>query len=137
MDYLGTILASYIESEEYVYKSCYNYIVVLLKLADTKTNESRSKITNPLYAKYRANKLKVIAIVHKFDPTKLITEVENSSYERNKVIYKVGKILEISDYDDDLENVCSTGIHYFKTVEPAFYYDLEKYYPTYTGHFIH
>jgi hypothetical protein len=37
----------YLDNDKYVFKSCGNYIVVLEKLDDTRTNESRSNIADP------------------------------------------------------------------------------------------
>jgi antitoxin component YwqK of YwqJK toxin-antitoxin module len=112
--------------DEYVYKSCSkNWIVVFQKLSDTKTNESRSYVKNPMYAKFRANKLLVVDIVHKFT-NESIDRIENSTYCKKKITYEKGKNVEISDFDEDLDEVCAPGIHYFKCREVAFYYELEQ-----------
>jgi antitoxin component YwqK of YwqJK toxin-antitoxin module len=67
-------LIDYINDKKYVYKTCGNYIVVLEKLEDTITNENRSNVSqignNKLYAKYRADKLFVKQIIHKYYLTK-------------------------------------------------------------------
>ena len=116
MDSLIFKCSGYISDPKYVYKSCGNYIVVLEKLIDTITNELRTNITDPKYAKYRANKLKTILIINKFDPLDVIMEIENSFYAK-KVVYRTGEIIEIDDYDYDANEVCTRGIHYFKTIE--------------------
>jgi hypothetical protein len=132
MDHLITACSEYISNPKYVYKSCGNYVVVLEKLNDTRTNESRSDIADSKYAKYRANKLKTILIINKFDPLDVIVEIQNSSYKEKKV-YKTGEIIEIDEYDYNLEKVCSTGIHYFKTIEQSFFWELLGFNLTYTG----
>jgi antitoxin component YwqK of YwqJK toxin-antitoxin module len=135
MDHIITACSEYISNPKYVYKSCGNYVVVLEKLDDTRTNESRSNIADPKYAKYRANKLKTILIINKFDPSDVIMEIENSFYAK-KVVYRTGEIIEIDDYNYNLNKVCSTGIHYFKTVEKSFFWELLKFNPKFTGKLI-
>ena len=59
-------LAPYLGNESYVFKSCQEvWIAVLQKLEDTITNEDREDIVDIRFAKCRANKMKVIDIVHK------------------------------------------------------------------------
>ena len=105
-----------------VFKQCGNCIVMLEKLEDTLTNESRSNIIDRRYAKFRANKLLVKKIV---DVTTLeeLDKVYNfllGSKFNGKMKYTVGQIVSVDDYDTDLEIVCSTGIHYFLTLERAY-----------------
>ena len=75
MDTLKELCKEYIVDPKYVFKSCGNYIVVLQKLLDTITNESRSDVSNAMYANYRANKLRVILIINKFVPFDTIKEI--------------------------------------------------------------
>jgi antitoxin component YwqK of YwqJK toxin-antitoxin module len=109
---------------EYVFKSCSReWIVVLKKLEDTKTNESRVDVKDSLYAKFRADKLLVVDIVHKFfDQT--IDEITNSAYSNKTIKYKKGEIIEVFNFDKDLDAVCAPGIHYFKSAKAAIYYEL-------------
>jgi antitoxin component YwqK of YwqJK toxin-antitoxin module len=136
MDELVETCKLYLNNPKYVFKSCGNYTVILEKLDDTITNEHRSNIADPKYAKYRANKLKVLLIVNKFDPLNILEKIENSFYKEKKVIYITNEIIEIDDYDMDLENVCSTGIHYFKTIEQSFFLELINFNPTHAGKWI-
>jgi antitoxin component YwqK of YwqJK toxin-antitoxin module len=136
MDHIITACSEYISNPKYVYKSCGNYVVVLEKIDCTITNEARSNIADPKYAKYRANKLKTTMIINKFDPSDVIVEIQNSYYTKEKVVYRTGEIIEINDYDYNLKEVCSTGIHYFKTIEQSFFWELLRFNPTYTGKLI-
>ena len=136
IDKLNIVCNQYISNPKYVFKSCDNYIVVFEKLYDTITNEYRNNVSKYMYAKYRANKLKVILIINKFDPFITIKEIENTSYEDNKIRYEKDKIVEVNDYDMDLNKVCTKGIHYFKTIKQAFYWELFKFCPKYTGKLI-
>ncbi len=121
LDKLYTALKDYPE-DEYIYKECGKYIVVMKLLEDSITNESRKDIFNANYAKYRTNKVKVILIIHKFT-LEMINDVENSYYEK-KLKYTVNEIIEEKCYDMNLKKVCCAGIHYFKKIECAFYFTL-------------
>jgi len=119
-------LVDYINDKKYVYKTCGSHIVVLEKLPDTITNENRSNVSqigdNKLYAQYRANKLMVKKIINKYDLTKCANVVSN--WRENKTEYKINENVYPNNFDADLENVCSNGIHYFLKLERAFYYYL-------------
>lgn len=121
----------YINDSTYVYKSCGDWIVVLQKLIDTITNESR-EVADTNHAKFRANKLLVVDIINKFEESKKINNVCNTVYTKNSIIYGIGNIVSIDDFENDISIVCAKGIHYFKTIETAFYYEyngyIEKYY---------
>jgi len=111
--------AHYIRNPDYIYKKCWNDLVVILKkLDDSITNEFRNVI-NPSCAYYRANKLLVF---HIFDQTDLSEKQFASSMHQSNFIYEVGKIVSVNNYDTNYNNVYSTGIHYFKTIETACLY---------------
>jgi antitoxin component YwqK of YwqJK toxin-antitoxin module len=118
----------YLINPIYVYKSCGEYVVILERLLDTITNENRNNIPNEQYkqfAKYRGNKFLVKDIFHKFDYTNKVSSISSSNFQ-NKLEYKIGKIIIPDNFDTNLENVCSNGIHYFLKLECAFYYSLQK-----------
>jgi antitoxin component YwqK of YwqJK toxin-antitoxin module len=121
---LNQLSDKYPSDAGYVFKSCsINWIVVLKKLQDTKTNESRYNVKNSMYAKFRANKLLVVDIMHKFNDES-IGKITNCSYEDKTITYKKCKTVEVSDFDENINNICTPGIHYFKSPEAAFYYEL-------------
>ena len=99
----------------YIYKACKNSIVTMELLARSGTNETRSGIIDPNYAKFRTDKVKVVSIINVKSGEMMSEDVSN--YARN-FIYRVGKIISCRDYDFD-DTVCSRGIHYFKTYEAA------------------
>jgi antitoxin component YwqK of YwqJK toxin-antitoxin module len=105
-----------------VYKSCGEHIVVLEKLSDTITNENRDNIGEPMHAKFRANKLKVLCIFSKDNPIDQLDFIENTSYTPNIITYRRGETIEIKNFDTNLNEVCAEGIHYFKSLESAYYY---------------
>ena len=121
------ICGSYIGDSNVVFKSTKDAIVVLEKTHITKTNEGRSlgKFGDSRYAKYRANELKVINIFDRYNPS--IKKEKTVSSLRTSFGYKVGTIVKEHEYNDDIEKVCTYGIHYFKTLEAAFYYRIGRY----------
>jgi signal peptidase I len=109
-----------------VFKSCSReWIVILKKLPFTQTNEGRRNAINVKCAKFRGNIFQVVDILNKFDAEKRIKSVQNSIYDK-RVIYTVGEIIEIKDYDHCIDNICSRGIHYYKSIKPAFYMELTE-----------
>lgn len=126
---LQIILELYKEyiADNYVYKVCNNsdgkrkWIVILHKFTRTKTNEERSDVVNNNYAKFRANKLQVIKIFDMNEPTVTIDVVKNK-YIDKYLEYAVNKIVHSDYYDDEINRICTGGIHYFKTIQAAYYY---------------
>jgi hypothetical protein len=117
-----------------VYKSCGDYIVVLKKLADTITNESRDNVKDQNNAKFRADKLEVICIFSKNNTSEQLETINNTCYSEKRLTYTVGKIVSVGDYNMDPNKVCTSGIHYFKNITVAFYYEFDV--SHFTGHFI-
>lgn len=111
------------DESKYVYKYCFpNYFVVMKKLDSTTTNEGRLDIVNPSRASYRADKLEIC----------LIVDMSNMS-EKDSVIshwyglvttYTVGQITQADNFDMNISNTDSGGIHYFKSVVQPYYYGI-------------
>lgn len=113
-----------IDDPDIVYKSCQKiWIVFLRKLPDTMTNENRNNVVYSRFAQFRANKLEVYLIVAKDNPNITTDKVYNSTYKK-KICYEVGKTITIEDYDTNIDKICSPGIHYFKSIECAYYFDI-------------
>ena len=124
MDKLVHIVDRY-EDPSHVFKSCSrDWIVVLRKLPDTNTNESRP-VVDPNCAKFRADKLQVVDIINKFDQT-TTDSICDSVYEDKQMVYEKGEIIEVKDFDKNVNIVCAAGIHYYKTMKVAFYLELER-----------
>ena len=124
MDKLVLYVTKYNDSS-YVFKSCsHDWIVVLRKLADTITNESRP-VADTYCAKFRANKLQVVDIINKFDQSITCDSICNSVYKDKQMVYKKGEIIEVEEFNTNVNEVCTTGIHYYKTMKVAFYLELE------------
>lgn len=147
----------YIDDTKYVYKKCVyendQWLVVLEKLEDTMTNEMRD-FADKRYAKFRANKLKVIDLININNPSTKANQIFSKflpvcSTKPNKLIrptklgepvkdgvemkiepirtcYKIREITHSNKYDRNIDNVCSSGIHYFTTIEPAYFYNMSQ-----------
>lgn len=109
---LGYHLACPEEGSFIGYKKANKHLIKLLILEDSK----RSSATT---LKCRCDKAKVLSITN-IKTGKEISEIA-SDYDKN-FIYKVGKIVEVKDFDEDRWNVCSTGIHFFINKESAINY---------------
>ncbi len=120
---LGNIL----NDPTYVYKHCkangsqQAVIIIMKKLEDTITNESKKDVADPNFAKFRASKLEVYLIIDSNDPNIEYNEYVNLSF--NLITnYKKGTVIHPNYFDNNLDEICSSGIHYFKTIDAAFYY---------------
>lgn len=91
------------------FKKCRDGIIVtLLITADAKRSSATSR-------KCRASKAVVISI-----ETKTGTQVDEAkSQHDSSFVYRVGETLEVSDFDNDRWNECSSGIHFFITRKEA------------------
>lgn len=106
-----------------VYKSggrnCEYFITLVIYPSDA--NLDRSGVVNKDTAKYRCRKAFVVEIQHK-DTKEFVNSI--CSNFNPAFIYKTGSWSYIyeREYDDNKDNVCSNGIHFFTTKEPAFLY---------------
>ena len=102
------------EGSYIAYKKCQEDMIVKLLIPE---DAKRSSATT---RKCRASKAKVLSITN-------INGTENfdiafSCYDRY-FIYKVGKTIEIKDFDEDRWNECGAGIHHFITRKEAVDYN--------------
>lgn len=142
MDQLKQICQSY-RSYNHVFKKCFDqyknqYIVVLEKTNQTRDNEMRSDVFNRDFASFRASVLKVLLIID-FKNLNYNLDQITSYYEKPitrvgdcKIIqpiytdYIKSELVHPDCYDEYIFNVCSNGIHYFKSLDAAYYYDLDQ-----------
>lgn len=130
--------------KSHVYKLCCDcsneesykreWLVILQKIEDTVTNEDRLGVMDPECAKFRANKLLVVMIINIHNPSVEKVKIVNT-YCGKEITYEIGEISEADDFDKNLNEVCTSGIHYFNTLAPAYYYRT-KIESGYTGHWI-
>jgi len=115
------------------YKRCGDFIVQMHKMDDTKDNESRIGVVDARYAKFRANKLLVLKIydsLHcKFVDAHFHRAQFFTKYIFNRdtaiIEYKVGQIAIPNGFDEDENEICAKGIHYFNTLFGAFCYGFD------------
>ena len=99
-------------------------VVVTLEIPeDAITNMKRKDIVDINYAKHRTNKAKVVKIQDE-NGNQYYSAV-SFGYDKKTLNYKLNDTIVINDYDMNLENVCSTGIHFFLTRRGAELYGLE------------
>jgi len=103
-------------------------------LRDTKTNMNRKNITDTTNAIYRANKLYTELIFNKYDPNITVESVTNSNCDDYKHIFETNTVI-FSKFDNDLENVRSNGINFFKSIVRALLWELDFNEITYTGEY--
>ncbi len=108
------------------YKLAFNNItrvIITLEIPkDALTNINRTSVAVKETAKYRANKVKVVKIEDKDGNT--YPDAVSGCFIGKFLEYRVGEILEEASYDTDIENVCSSGIHFFLERHVAEQYDL-------------
>ena len=103
-----------LSEQNIVYKPCRHSIATLQLLPDSVTNELRGGVINPDYANFRTSKAQVISMIHPFTKEEI---TEDSSYD-SSFIYKIGEIVQTT-FDNNINKVYASGIHYFKTEETA------------------
>ena len=95
------------------YKKAHGYIVELEILSDAKRSSATTR-------KCRCNKAKVLSIQN-LDGTKANIDQIASNFDSN-FIYKIGKIVEVENFDEDRWNECAPGIHFFINRQEALDY---------------
>lgn len=108
-----------IMNETIKYKRCGNHIIQMMRTDETKDNEKRFNVVDRRYAKFRANKLLVLKIYNE-ESNEFVASIEHFFYAPIK--YMVGQVVIPDAFDDDIDRVCTNGIHYFTTLFAAFFY---------------
>ena len=100
-------------------------VVITLEIPDDAvTNMSRKSIVNVDTAKYRTNKAKVLKIED--ENGKEYDSAKSFSYDKKSLNYVSNKTIVVDDYDMNLDEVCSSRIHFFLTRRCAELYGLKK-----------
>jgi hypothetical protein len=95
-------------------KARYGYIVKLQICEDAKRSSATTK-------KCRCSKALVLAIENMDGSDSGLQEIE-SNFDPS-FIYRVGEIVEVSDFDDNRWNGCAPGIHFFVDRQDAVEYE--------------
>jgi len=113
--------SAYIQNDQYVYKRCSDdFIVILKKIDRTITNETRNSVFDSRYAKFRGDCFYVERIFDSQNPN----NETSVAYGVNDFEYIVKKIVAVSDFNPMINEICTTGIHYFKDIRGAYFYNL-------------
>jgi Family of unknown function (DUF5758) len=91
------------------------YSIITLAISG-KTNEKRDRVYDASRAKFRAKSAYVVDIEDL--QTKEAMKSDHSRADPS-FIYRVGEEIKVDNYNEDINEVCTTGIHYFKTKEVA------------------
>jgi len=105
---------------DFKYKRCTYHILILFIPKGIQTNESRKKVVDLRFAKFRAARAYCVAI---FNP--YLNRFYSSYYhwfKLNVVVYEVGKWAVPDGFDVRLDVVCTHGIHYFNALLAAYCY---------------
>ena len=98
------------------YKKCKNGLIVELEIPE---DALRSSSTT---RKCRCSKAKVISITNLDGSDSQVKEA--TSMRDSSFVYKIGETVEITDFDTNRWNECSTGIHFFMTRKEAVDYGI-------------
>jgi antitoxin component YwqK of YwqJK toxin-antitoxin module len=127
---LDALLEECKKYEGMMFKRCSKFIVILQKpLENFQCNEMRKNIKDKNYAKFRCNGAKVIDILHSetLEHKKKISHFRNGATNTEiATVYEVDKLVTPDYFDKNIEDICTHGIHYFLSLEAAFYYDCQN-----------
>lgn len=104
------------------YKSAHDFIIQL-NITSPFNNLSR-RVEDKNYAKYRCDQAYVDKIYNKF--TKHEIDCIQSDFDNN-FIYKKGQYVFVNNYDHDINNICTNGIHFYLSEEAAFFHNIKDY----------
>ena len=96
------------------YKKCRNNLIVKLEIPE---DAYRCSATSK---KCRCSKAKVLSITN-LDGSESKSGVAVSKYD-SSFVYRIGGTVEVTDFDQNRWNECSTGIHFFMNREDAVKY---------------
>ena len=96
------------------YKKCRNNLIVELEIPE---DAYRCSATSK---KCRCSKAKVLSITN-LDGSESKSGVAVSEYD-SSFVYRIGGTVEVTDFDQNRWNECSTGIHFFMNREDAVKY---------------
>ena len=96
------------------YKKCRNNLIVELEIPE---DAYRCSATSK---KCRCSKAKVLSITN-LDGSESKSDVAVSKYD-SSFVYRIGETVEVTDFDQNRWNECSTGIHFFMNREDTVKY---------------
>jgi hypothetical protein len=119
-------------NSNHVFKKCHDNLtghdcIVMLEkpLTGFICNESRKSVINKDMAKFRCNGLNVVLIYDLVLQETMSQILHKTNYWCFLTYYKTGEIVKPNRFNDDLDEICSSGIHYFLTLKAAMSYDVK------------
>jgi hypothetical protein len=110
----------------YRHKEVAAAILLEKPLSDFICNESRYSVKNKNMAKFRCNGLNVM-IIYDLVLQKTVNSIDHeTNYWCVSTNYKVGELVKPDQFDHDLDEICTSGIHYFLTLKAAMSYDIKN-----------
>ncbi len=110
-------------NQGFVFKRCSIYIVVLEKpIENFKCNESRNNVEDANYAKFRGNFFIVKDIING-ETYEHIEKITHRNWFCSPTVYEVGKETFPDSFNENLNEICTHGIHYFLTLLAAYSYE--------------
>ena len=103
------------------YKTASDYIIELDIDSDVITNLNRC-VKDKNYAKYRCGEAYVVKIYHKDSEHEI--NLIKSDYD-DTFIYTTGTKVKVKNFNTNIDEICTTGIHFFLTKEAAYYHNLD------------
>jgi len=97
------------------YKVGQNSIITLQLFPDSKTNEGRTDVYDPENARFRCDKAAVVRIENVATGEEMQTDV---SIRDGSFTYTVDTTVSAA-FDEDIEKVFASGIHYYKSIGAA------------------
>jgi len=121
-DILSEIVLERFPNMHIGYKKCQDNRIVVLEIVG-ENNEDRKDIFDKSFAKMRCAEAKVLTIVDMHDPNKTF-ESATGIYDIS-FVYRVNEIVKpTSDYCEQKDKVCRSGIHYFLSIKPVLQWKL-------------
>ena len=131
------------------------FLVIMRKTEKTITNEKRNNVFNSTYAMFRGNIFEVVLIVD-IKKLTIVDSIQHTRFGAYKIHYirgcestvgheslfraptvinyEIGKTICPHEFDNDINQIGAPGIHYFKSIDAAFYLYFSSDFPdNYTG----
>lgn len=103
------------------FKSAGKYIVELDIDNVTSKNNLFREVYDSEFASYRCSRALIVDIYDKI--TNQQVDHVRSDYDK-KFVYIRGRYVYVLDYDTNMNNICTAGIHFYLSKVPAYYHNL-------------
>lgn len=118
---LRAVYSDFLRTNMCIFKRCdHSKLVVMEKLPESRTNEHRHNVADFKRAKFRTDVVKTLGIydLHTQKPLRSVV----NQFRNHRSIYSVGQLTRANDFENNPHIVRGPGIHYFNTLENAFFF---------------